>query len=156
MRHVVCTGWQGDYRDPGYFDRQQDWIRRHRLERRIRILGLLSRADQVQLIRRAAAVLQPSLFEGWSLLVEDARALGKRIYLSDIPVHREQAPSNASFFPAGRADLLAEQIAGDWPALEPGPSTTLEAVGRIEQQRRGLEFARAIEAVVSKAVSSHQ
>lgn len=151
---VVCTGWPGDSRDPHYFARQQDWIRRHRLERRIRILGLLPRHDQVQLLRRAAGVVQPSLFEGWSLVVEDARALGKRIYVSDIPVHREQSPPDACFFPPDRPDVLAEHIAADWPGLKAGPSAASEDGARLEQQQRGLAFAHAIEAVVTRAVES--
>jgi hypothetical protein len=44
------------------------------------------------------AVIQPSLFEGWSTVVEDAKALNKWVILSDIAVHREQLSINVDFF----------------------------------------------------------
>ncbi len=31
-------------------------------------------------------------------MVEDAKAIGKHVILSDIPVHREQATENVTFF----------------------------------------------------------
>ena len=62
------------------------------------ILGLIPREHQVALYRMAMAMVQPSLHEGWSTCVEEARALGKVLVLSDIEVHREQDPDNPYFF----------------------------------------------------------
>jgi hypothetical protein len=49
-------------------------------------------------MKNSLAIIQPSLFEGWSTVVEDAKALNKWILLSDIAVHREQIKENVDFF----------------------------------------------------------
>ena len=55
----------------------------------------------------SCAVIQPSLFEGWNTSVEESKQIGKRILLSDIPVHREQNPENGVFFDPHNAEELA-------------------------------------------------
>jgi glycosyltransferase involved in cell wall biosynthesis len=151
---LVCTGWPADTREPGHFDRLQASIEARRLGSRILILGLLPRHEQLQLMRRSVAVVQPSLFEGWSLLVEDARALGKRLYVSDIPVHREQQPPDAAFFPPDAPDALADLIAADVDRLRPGPDPEAERCARVEGHRRGLAYGAAIEAVARRAIEA--
>lgn len=151
---LVCTGNTKDYRWPGHFAALSEQLRRGGLDRRVRILGLLPRGQQVQLLRRAAAIVQPSLFEGWSALVEDARALGKRIYLSDIPVHREQEPGDAVFFEPGAAEELADAIGSDWEKLRPGPDAAGEREARAGQDDRTLVFGRRIVAVALDALAA--
>jgi glycosyltransferase involved in cell wall biosynthesis len=139
---LVSTGHTNDYRHPDYFASLQKLLDQNGLNPHVRILGLLPRDVQIQLFRRAVAVVQPSLFEGWSALVEDARTLGKPIYVSDIPVHREQQPSKAAFFHPDRPDELAELVAQDWSNLKPGPDLAREDEARYEMRRRALSFAR--------------
>ena len=141
--HLVCTGYTRDTRNPAYFATLRGWLDDNRMHSHVHVLGLLSRVIQVQLMRRAAAVIQPSLFEGWSLLVEDARMLGKRIYLSDIAVHREQDPPDSVFFNADSVRMLADLIARDWAALSPGPDHVRENQARAVQLVRALHFARS-------------
>ena len=52
----------------------------------------------MSLIYYSSAVINPSLFEGWSSTVEQAKAYNKKIILSDISVHREQKPKYSYFF----------------------------------------------------------
>jgi hypothetical protein len=40
--------------------------------------GVVPHAHVLQLMRQSLAVLQPSLFEGWSMSVEEAKSIGKR------------------------------------------------------------------------------
>ena len=108
------------------------------------------------MLRRAVAVIQPSQFEGWSALVEDARALGKRMYVSDIPVHREQRPPNAIFFQLGDAEQLAELIAKDWPELKPGPDFKSECEAREEQHGRTLTFARTFLQILKRTATDRK
>jgi len=61
-------------------------------------------------MKGATALLQPSLYEGWSTLVEEAKALNKFIILSDLPVHKEQIAGNVAFFDPFNATELAEKI----------------------------------------------
>jgi hypothetical protein len=116
------------------------------------ILGLVPRRAQIEMMRRSLAVVQPSLFEGWSTVVEDARVLGKPLLLSDIPVHREQNPPQAQFFPPDSVEKLADLLAGAWESYAPGPNHDLEAAAHqaaqariVEVGRRFLQLARAAE-----------
>jgi glycosyltransferase involved in cell wall biosynthesis len=90
------------------------------------VLGEVSYEDLVDLMRTAAVVIQPSRFEGWSTIVQDAKALGRPLLCSDIAVHREQAPQALGFFGCNRADELSEQLATHWPTLESGPNPNAE------------------------------
>ena len=87
---LVCTGSTGGFHGSGYFERLGDYIAQHGLSSRIKILGLLPRAEQIALLRGALALVQPSRFEGWSTIIEDAKSVGQLVLASDFPVHREQ------------------------------------------------------------------
>jgi len=139
---LVCTGSPHDYRAPAYFQQLQQFITNHRLDTAIRILGLLPRHDQVQLMRGAAAVVQPSLFEGWSALLEDCRSLGKRVFASDIPMHHEQLTPQTTLFDPRSAHALAECLETHWPSLTPGPDPLLEATADHTYQQRIGQFAQ--------------
>ncbi|MEZ4901449.1 MAG: hypothetical protein R2822_06650 [Spirosomataceae bacterium] len=67
---------------------------------------MIPRAHQLGLMKHALAVIQPSKFEGWSTVVEDAKSLQKQILLSRIPVHVEQMGDRAYYFEADEADEL--------------------------------------------------
>jgi glycosyltransferase involved in cell wall biosynthesis len=49
-------------------------------------------------MKNAQAVIQPSLFEGWSTVVEDAKALNQTLIVSNIAVHKEQLRDKGYFF----------------------------------------------------------
>ena len=116
------------------------------------VSGLLPRSHQIQIVRRAVALVQPSLFEGWSAVVEDARTFGKRIYLSDLAVHREQDPPDAVFFDAHAPEQLADLIAGDWSQLRPGPDPERERQAFAEQTLRARLFAQTFLGILDKAL----
>jgi glycosyltransferase involved in cell wall biosynthesis len=105
--HVVCTGDIYDYRNPGFYNAFLAGIHEAGARNCVSVLGLIPKHDQIQLLRAAAAYLQPSLFEGWNTGVEEAHMLGKPILLSDIPVHREQDPPHAVYFPPHNPAELA-------------------------------------------------
>ena len=60
-------------------------------------------------MRASIAVINPSLIEGWSTTVEEAKSLGVPLILSDIPVHREQN-QEVMFFDPRSARSLAETM----------------------------------------------
>lgn len=148
---LVCTGATHDYRRPGFMREIEALIEQLGLSASVFRLGLLPRQRQIQLMRRATAIIQPSYFEGWSSLVEDCRTLGKRIYLSDIPVHREQQPPDATFFDPDRPDELASALVRDWPHLSPGPDAVGERRARGEIPDRARRYARDFLAMVARA-----
>ena len=107
---VAFTGLEQDYRDPDYGPSVRRLAAELGVEGRTRFLGFLPRPDQLGLMAGAIAVIQPSLSEGWSTSIEEAKALGRPVIASDIAVHREQLASNADIFDGEDAGALAELL----------------------------------------------
>jgi glycosyltransferase involved in cell wall biosynthesis len=114
---VVSSGKQLDERHPDYFAQFKARLDALGLHSQLRLLGLIPYADLVALMRASAGLLNPSLFEGWSTPVEEARALGVPLLLSDLDVNREQAGYQARYFNRHSAEELADAIAAT-PELE--------------------------------------
>jgi glycosyltransferase involved in cell wall biosynthesis len=113
---VVCTGSTTDVRDRKYFPSLVQLIHEAKLSERVRILGSIPKRDQVEVVKNAITVVQPTLFEGGpgGGAVYDAVSLGVPALVSDIPVNRELERYEASvrFFDPkdaqGLAGLMAE------------------------------------------------
>jgi glycosyltransferase involved in cell wall biosynthesis len=133
---LVCTGSAYGFQGPGYHEGLQRYLAEHSLEGVVQLLGLLPRAEQIALMRGARAVLQPSRFEGWSTIVEDAKTLGKTVLASDIAVHREQLR-------AGAGELVATRNAEAWAAAVRGLLASPEAAARRPAEIEVLSEARA-------------
>jgi len=138
---VVCTGHIYDYRKPDYVDLILQAICTYGLANQIYLLGLIPKVDQIQLMRHSLAVIQPSLFEGWNTVVEDARCLGKKMILSDILVHLEQNPSGSVFFEQHSPKQLANLMAEWWEKLLPGANLEEEALARGRNKEDVKKFA---------------
>jgi glycosyltransferase involved in cell wall biosynthesis len=107
---IVFTGKEFDYRNPDYTNDLKQKVADYQLENEILFLGFIDRIDQLVLMKNAQAVIQPSLFEGWSTVVEDAKALNQTLIASDIAVHKEQLQNKAYFFPPNDYDELASKM----------------------------------------------
>lgn len=108
---VLFTGSLEVTRGKGkYIESLKEYIEAHDLHNNINFLGVIPRMKQLALMKGALAILQPSLYEGWSTLVEESKALNKPIVLSDIPVHHEQISENGIFFDPTNPDDLAQRI----------------------------------------------
>jgi glycosyltransferase involved in cell wall biosynthesis len=109
---VVFTGKEYDHRAPTYFEDLKKLAKELEVEQNTTFLGFIERKDQLTLMKQAIAIIQPSLFEGWSTVIEDAKFLGKCIIASDIEVHKEQLDLYDSkfYFPANEEKQLAECI----------------------------------------------
>lgn len=116
---LVCSGKLYDNRNPAYIEQIKNFIDANHLENDIRILGFIERTEQLCLMKNAYAIVQPSLFEGWSTVVEDAKCLNKFIFLSDIPVHREQNPQNVCFFDPHNEKELINKLLNVMPTSIP-------------------------------------
>ena len=106
---AAFTGKTDDYRNPAYFKELLDYVEENDLKDHVFFLGFIDRAEQLQLMHNAIAIVQPSLFEGWSTVVEDAKAMNKFIIVSDIDIHHEQLESSRALFfnPDDERDLAA-------------------------------------------------
>ena len=111
--YVVCTGNTKDFRNRSYFNLLMKYIDENKLMDDIKILGFIDRKDQLALIKESIAVIQPSLFEGWSTVVEDAKVFDKKIFLSNINVNIEQKNKNSIIFKKEDYVDLAYKLIGN-------------------------------------------
>jgi glycosyltransferase involved in cell wall biosynthesis len=107
---VISTGFTQDYRNPEYFSELERRIEEGAVSGNFKILGVVPYEDVVGLLVNAQAMINPSLFEGWSTSVEESKSLGVPMLLSDIAVHIEQAKNTAIFFSVNEPASLAEKM----------------------------------------------
>jgi len=150
---VVCTGHTKDHRWPDYFDELMSHARTQGVADCFRVLGLVPYEDMVSLMVHSTAIINPSLFEGWSTTVEETKSLGLTVVLSDIPVHREQNPELGIYFdpesPASLADTLENVLKIN--------STEIKLASRTKAKenvaKRFSEFGAKYQQIVLEAVS---
>lgn len=111
---IAVSGALKDARNAEYPQSVIDKVKNSGCEQQFVYLGMIPREDIIPLMNASMAVLNPSLFEGWSTTVEEAKATGSPLLLSDIPVHREQALSNALFFNPFDHVSIADQLLYAW------------------------------------------
>jgi glycosyltransferase involved in cell wall biosynthesis len=112
---LVTTGVMTDFRGNNKnLETINTFIKENHLEKNILLLGLIPYNEVLTLMQKCIAVINPSLFEGWSSTIEEAKSIGKTVVVSDIPVHREQNPDNAFYF-SPKDDLkLADILKEIW------------------------------------------
>ena len=149
---VVHTGGLVDVRDPLHASQLLGRIAEAGVHDAVVMLGLIPRADVLNLCRQSVAVLQPSRFEGWSTSVEECKSLGKRMVLSDLPVHREQAPPASVYFPPDSATALADRMREVWASTDAGPDLRLEEAARAAMADRFAAFGKTFMEIVASVV----
>ena len=150
---VISTGKTDDYRNVGYFPALMQKTRDYGLEDRFRPLGIVPYEDVVALMLYSVAVINPSLFEGWSTSVEESKAMGKKVLLSDIPVHREQAPRRGQYFPPHDAAALAALL---FAAVDDHSAVDEKKLFHAAQQglpSRRREFAMNFESICASTLA---
>jgi hypothetical protein len=95
---ILSSGHTFDHRNPSYFKSILNFIKINKLKKRYKILGIIPFVDMCSLMYYSAAVINPSKSEGWGNSAEQANLIGKRVLLSDIPVHIEQKKNNYFYF----------------------------------------------------------
>lgn len=146
---VAATGLTVDFRHPKYFSILQAKIAECSLESQFRILGKIPYADLIQLVFASEALINPSLFEGWSTTVEEAKALGVPMILSDIDVHFEQTCGDARYFKRHSESALVAALI-DPPKRK---ISGIEQLTSINEQRRAI-FADKIVKTIRYAIQS--
>lgn len=107
---VAASGNQKDLRDPEYFACLEGSVKKLNLGKEIRFLGMIPNSHVGALMMASAALLNPSLSEGWSTPVEEAKTLGVPMILSDLTVHKEQMGAKAIYFNRHSAESLADAL----------------------------------------------
>jgi len=150
---ILATGMTHDYRNPAFFDLLMEYAAECRVLDTFRVLGPIPYPHLMGLMQHSIAVINPSKFEGWSTTVEESKSMGKRIILSDIPVHREQKPSLGLFFNPDSHCELADMLVLT--------SKNFDVEADIEEQKkaasllssRQLEFGCVYERIVEEALA---
>jgi len=106
---VICTGHLNDSRNKDYIEVIRNFIHNNNLEKNILLLGLIEYREVYTLMKYSIAVINPSLFEGWSSTVEECKSVGKNMILSDINVHMEQY-AESDFFEKDSHDSIVNLI----------------------------------------------
>lgn len=132
---LVCTGATTDPRDPEHFSRLVSKLERDGTRQRTHILGMIPKRHQIEIMKHAVAVIQPTLFEGGpgGGAVFDAVSLGKRSIVSDIPVNLELTEDGVVFFRAGDAKQLCGLMQD--ALRESGPQASPEELVRRGNER---------------------
>lgn len=129
-RVIVATGRGSDPRRPNYRAELLNRIEKSGAAANFVLLDGVDHALVKAMMTTTNALLNPSRFEGWSTPVEEAKAIGTPMLLSDIPVHREQAPE-ARFFGLDDALALASVI-------DASPVRTIETIACSAGKARSL------------------
>ena len=145
---VIASGNPSDVRDADYFPGLLRRIESLDLGDSWRFLGLIPYEDVLPLMRSSVAVINPSLVEGWSTSVEEAKSLRVPLVLSDIPVHREQAIRDVVFFDplsaaAAAAAILEASVR--FAALPRGAERPVDPDWQERLRTFGSQFVAAVE-----------
>jgi len=152
---VVMTGGLSDYRATSYIDTVIQSIHSEGIASQVILLGILPREEQIQLLRGCIAVIQPSLFEGWSTVLEDCRILGKKALVSDLKVNIEQDVPGCESYRRDSAEELANLIELQMKVSENHPNVNEEARARKENDRLIEQFGNRFLAIAESACSEH-
>ncbi len=98
---LICTGDTTDYRNATHIKELEEYIRINGLSDNIRILGYIPKLDQIELLKHALAVVQPTLFEGGAggFSGQEAIAYDRPLIISNIQINLELADiDNICFF----------------------------------------------------------
>ena len=91
---------------------------------------------------------------GWSTVVEDARCLGKKMILSDFPVHIEQDPPDSVFFERHSPQQLAILMAEWWQKLTSKTNFEDETLAQAKNKEDVRAFAYRFLEIVRSAITS--
>jgi glycosyltransferase involved in cell wall biosynthesis len=125
---VAFSGKEHDHRAPDHTSRLKSKIEMLGVTDNIRFLGFIPRDDQMVVFEAATCIVQPSLFEGWSTVIEDAKSVSQYVIASAIPANIEQSQKNIDFFEPCDAEQL---------------SKLLEKYSQVEPRREELNYKEA-------------
>lgn len=152
---VLATGSTADLRNPDFFGSLMHYAAECDVLDSFRVLGIIPFSDLAGLMRHSAALINPSRFEGWSTSVEESKSAGKKVLLSDIPVHREQAPEFGVYFPPDDAEATAEVLWATWQSFDSETDLARQNQARKAFPDRQRDFAKRYQNILLAAASRY-
>jgi glycosyltransferase involved in cell wall biosynthesis len=108
--NLAVTGKLPGAKNSKYLKELHHLIRENYLNNQIYFLGVIPRNEQLVLMKNSEAVIQPSFFEGWSTVIEDAKSLQVPVIASNLPVNKEQLETAGTFFDPNNPHELASVL----------------------------------------------
>lgn len=143
---IVFSGKEYDGENTEYVDSIKKYVKDNNLLSQVLFLGFIDRKDQLKLMENSIAVIQPSLFEGWSTAVEDAKAMNQYVIASNLDVHKEQLKENVSFFDPNNSIELSH-------ILEKGFKTRF-VINKIDYKNNVLKFSEGFINLINQTINA--
>lgn len=140
---VVCSGNVLDGNHGNIKAPCLNLINELKISDQVKVLGKIPFNHVIALYRCCQAVLNPSLFEGWSTSLEESRCIGKPIILSDIPIHREQNHPDCYYFQAMDAKSLSKIMQKIFHIRPSGLNLSLEKNAQMRACDRQFNFGNS-------------
>lgn len=150
---VVASGNTADPRDPALYRTLLARSEELDVSPLFRVLGVVPRAHVFALMRSCTVFLNPSMCEGWSSGVEEAKLFGVPMILSDLAVHREQAGLLGQYFAPDDAHALAELLAATMHEASMAPILRVPVFDVIERTKA---YADAFVSIARHAWETHR
>jgi glycosyltransferase involved in cell wall biosynthesis len=147
---VAASGKPEDHRHSHHYETLQSLVDSRGLAVNFRFLGMVPREHVFALMRACTALVNPSLSEGWSTTVEEAKLLGVPMLLSNLRVHMEQAGDSATYFDPQAAAQLASLMAHH-KNLPTSSRQDMEKLAIAASKNRVKQFANDFSETVERA-----
>lgn len=134
---LVMTGKMPEAEQSPYMRELHSLIEENSLRSNICFLGVIPRKEQLLLMKYSRAVIQPSLFEGWSTVIEDAISLQVPVIASSLDVNMEQLGPDGCYFDPDDHNTLAKLLIS-YPKRDPGDSIYPDYKKRIRDAAKTL------------------
>ena len=108
--YFIFTGKMEFKQNQEYIKKIRAFVADNGIQDAISFLDVIPRQDQLCLMKHSKAIVQPSLFEGWSTVIEDAISLQVPVIASDLDVNIEQLGDAGTFFKSQDAEQLANLL----------------------------------------------
>ena len=138
---VASSGNPQDPRNAGHYARLREKVAAEGLADHFLFLGNVPSREVAVLMRSSVAMVNASLFEGWSTTVEEAKSLGVPLVLSNLAVHQEQTGKCAEFFDPGDPPSIAASLEKVWSQCRKPPTLSDQRAAAASAQLRIREFA---------------
>lgn len=145
---IVSTGTKFDWRSSTYYETLIKKIKKNRLSN-FKILGNLSRKQQLSLIMNALYLINPSKSEGWNSAIEEAKSLNTRVLASNLKIHKEQLGSKGTYFDVNDYKKLSNILKKVLLDKKKGKKITYNKLYKINQ-KNFKKFSLTYNKIISK------
>jgi len=153
MVYVVATGNPVDDRQPEFYGALMEEVKLYGLFDNFKSLGIVPFKEMMAIMWHSVAVINPSFFEGWSTTVEEAKSMGKKVILSDIPVHREQNPERGVYVSPDDPGQLAAALGTALKEFDGEAERKYAEKAKRELPERRAAFGRRYQEIVLTALT---